>query len=55
MNILRKYFSLVILIGVLLQYPITAVAACTADPWDSVTPYYRGDIVTYSNNEWRGH
>ena len=54
MNTLRKYFSLLlILVGVLLLYPITSVAECTAEAWDQTVNYVRGDIVTHNNNEWR--
>ena len=54
MNTLSKYFSLtLILVVVFLPHPVAAADGCTAPEWELVTPYVRGDIVSYNKNEWR--
>lgn len=54
MVILQRYFTLVLmLVGVLLTYPMSAVAECAAPAWDLEVLYVRGDIVTHNRHEWR--
>jgi hypothetical protein len=54
MNTLRKHLRIAFLLAsVLLQYPLAVTAACTAPPWDPVVQYVRGDVVAYTDNEWR--
>lgn len=51
MNSLQRYFCVaIILAGTLLLHPLTAIAGCTAVPWDLEMSYVRGDIVTYGNS-----
>ena len=54
MNTTRKYLGLIpIFVGVLLLYPVSAAAECTALAWDATIEYVRGDVVAYDSNEWR--
>lgn len=31
----------------------TATAECTAEPWDEIVSYSRGDLVSHNSHEWR--